>query len=101
MHQTVPMNDPYLGSLLYIFSNHSKLQNYLTDEYINLNEHVLEVEKLKKASKQWSSSEKFILKLAFHLYGIPNKLDLNDIDYLDQQNKRLVMEAIKIRFKGI
>lgn len=98
---TIPHIDSYLDTLIFLFSNHSKLQRYLTDDYINIHEGIIEEEKLKKLSKSWSQSEKFILQLALHLYSGRGKLDLNDIDYLDAKNKHLVMEAMKIRFKGM
>jgi hypothetical protein len=91
--------DPYWAAVLFLFTNHSKLQNYLTDDYINIYEGIIEEEKLKKLSKPWSRSEKFVLQLALHLYSGRGKLDLNDIDYLDDENKRLVIEAMKLRFK--
>jgi hypothetical protein len=100
---TISHIDPYLDTLIFLFSNHSKLQRYLTDDYINIYEGIIEEEKLKKLSKSWSQSEKFILQLALHLYSGRGKLDLNDIDYLDAKNKHLVMEmeAMKIRFKAM
>lgn len=100
-NQTVTTNDPYLDSFLYIFTNHSKLQNYLTAEYFSFESLILDIKKIKKVSKSWSLSEKFMLDLALHLYGIQGKVDLNTIDYLDQNNKRLAMAALKIRFKGM
>jgi hypothetical protein len=97
--QCLQNHDPYWAAVLFLFTNHSKLQNYLTDDYINIYEGIIEEEKLKKLSKPWSRSEKFVLQLALHLYSGRGKLDLNDIDYLDDENKRLVIEAMKLRFK--
>lgn len=101
MKPDVTMNNPYLDALLYIFTNHSKLEKYLTAEYIDVESQTLYIKKLKQVSKLWSLSEKFMLNLALHLYGIQGKIDLNMIDYLDQNNKRIAMSALKIRFKGM
>lgn len=91
--------DPYWSSLLFLFCNHSKLKSYLTDEYINLDEGFINQEKLLKKSKPWSRSEQFILKLAMHLYAGIVKIDLNEIDCLDDNNKKLVFKALQIRFQ--
>lgn len=42
-----------------------------------------------------------MLQIAIHLYNGEAKVGLNDIDYLDLNNKHLVMEAVKIRFIGM
>ncbi|MBB6447039.1 hypothetical protein [Bacillus benzoevorans] len=89
------------ASVLNLFQNHSKLQNYLTAKYFDLNHGFIHVKQLLKVSKPWSKSEQFMLRLAIHLFNGEVKVDLNDIDYLDLTNKQLVMEALKIRFKGM
>ena len=92
-------HDPQWAVVIYLFSNHSELKSYLTDEYFNLQEGLIDQDKLMKVSKPWSRSEKFMLTLALHLFSNQRKVDLNDIDFLDQSNKDLVIEAMKIRFK--
>ncbi|TXL68097.1 hypothetical protein FHP05_00105 [Cerasibacillus terrae] len=92
---------PEWASIIYLFKNHSKLQNYLTNYYFDLDNGLILVKELLKKSKPWSRSEQFMLKLAIHLFNSEAKVDLNDIDYLDINNKQLVMEAFKIRFKGM
>jgi len=42
-----------------------------------------------------------MLQLAIHLFNGEVKVDLNDIDYLDINNKQFVMKALKVRFKGM
>lgn len=91
--------DPNWSALLYLFRNHYKLQSYLTAEYFK--EGYINQEALLKKSKAWSRSEKFILKLAIHLYSGFVKIDLNEMDCLDDNNKRLVFKALKIRFNGL
>lgn len=93
--------DAEWASVLYLFQEHSKLQNYLTDEFFDLNNGFIHVKQLLKVSKPWSRSEQFMLSLAIHLFNGEVKADLNDIDYLDLTNKQLVIEALKIRFKGM
>lgn len=89
------------NALLYLFQKHSKLQNYLKVDYFDFNNGFCNVKQLLNLSKSWSTSEQFMLKFAIHLFNGSIKVDLNNIDYLDLNNKRLVNEAIKIRFKGI
>lgn len=90
---------PEWASILYLFKNHSKLQNYLTDDYFDLDNGFIHVKQLLAISKSWSRSERFMLQLAIHLFNGEVKVDLNDIDYLDLNNKRLVIKALKMRFK--
>ena len=87
------------STVLHLFNEHDKLQRYLTSNYFDLEEQFVDQKALLKVSKPWSRSEKFVLKLALHLYGGTVKIDLNDIDYLDANNKKLVFEAFCIRFK--
>ncbi|WP_268874254.1 hypothetical protein [Sutcliffiella cohnii] len=39
-----------------------------------------------------------MLKLALHLFNERNKVNLGDMDYLDDSNKKLAIEAIKLRY---
>ncbi|MEN0661100.1 hypothetical protein NST11_17355 [Caldifermentibacillus hisashii] len=91
--------DPNWSALLYLFSNHDKLQTCLTSEFVDLEEGIVHQKALLKKSKVWSRSEQFMLKLALYLYSGNGKMDLNDMDYLDEKNKNLVLNAMKIRFK--
>lgn len=93
--------DPSWAAVLYLFQHHSKLQNYLTDDYFDLENGFIQIKQLLKLSRPWAKSEQFKLYLAIHLFNGEVKIDLNDIDYLDLNNKRLVMEALKIRFKRV
>lgn len=91
--------DPNWGALLYLFSNHDKLQTCLTSEFVDLEEGIVHQKALLKKAKVWSRSEQFMLRLALHLYSGNGKLDLNDMDYLDEKNRNLALNALKIRFK--
>ncbi|TRM13164.1 hypothetical protein FH966_02510 [Lentibacillus cibarius] len=92
-------HSPKWAAVIYLFSNHSKLQSYFTDKYIDLDNQVIEVKELLKLSQPWSRSEQFMLRLALHLYCGHAKIDLNEADSLDQQNLELVMDALCLRFK--
>lgn len=89
------------ATVLYLFQNHSKLQNYLKYENFDLDNGLINVKHLLKLSKPWSKSEKFMLYLAIHLFNGEVNVDLNDMDYLDSNNKKLVRKALEIRFKGL
>lgn len=91
-------NDKRWNSLLYLFSKCDKLNTYFTTEYFNLNESTIEVDKLKKKSSKWSRSEQFMLNMALHLWNEQNKVNLSDMDYLDETNNDLAIEAIYRRF---
>jgi hypothetical protein len=92
--------DRYWGSLIHIFKNHPKLQGYLTTKYFDLDAMDINIKALKAVSRPWSSSEKFMLNLALHLFNENNKLPggLGDFDCLDSNNRKIAFEAIKIRF---
>ncbi|MFB4473394.1 MULTISPECIES: hypothetical protein [Bacillaceae] len=94
-------SDAVWATVLYLFQEHSKLQNYLVDDYFDLDNGLIHTNQLLKISKPWSRSEQFMLQLAIHLFNCEVKVDLNDIDYLDLNNKQLVLKAFKIRFKGM
>lgn len=85
--------------VVYLFKEHDKLQGYFTNAYFNIDEQIVDQKALLKLSKPWSRSEQFILKLALHLYNGSVKIDLNDIDCLDANNKKIVKEALLIRFR--
>lgn len=90
--------DRYWESLLYLFKNHPKLSQYLTNKYVDIPGATVHVRKLKEAAKPWSTSEKFILDLALHLFNHSNKVDMSGMDRLDDKNKRLAFDALRIRF---
>ncbi|TMN21832.1 hypothetical protein [Lentibacillus cibarius] len=94
-------HNPHWAAVIYLFNNHSKLERYLTDEYIDYDNQVIEVKQLLKLSKPWSRSEQFFVNLAIHLYNGEVSVDLNDIDYLDSNNKQLVKNVLRLRFKGL
>ncbi|MET3846851.1 hypothetical protein [Paenibacillus sp. OAE614] len=90
--------DRYWDSLLYLFKNHPKLSQYLTSKYIDITGATVHVRKLRESAKAWSSSEKFILDLALHLFNPSNKVDMSGMDRLDDKNKKLAFDALQIRF---
>jgi hypothetical protein len=96
--------DRYWKGVLHLFSKHYKLQRCLNTKYFDLETGTIEIAALKrlargtKTSASWSTSEKFMLNLALHLYNDNNKVNLSDMDFLDDYNKKLAMEAIKLRF---
>ncbi|UQD53394.1 hypothetical protein C0971_16230 [Bacillus methanolicus] len=105
-HESIPSGvtrSRYWKPVIYLFSEHPKLQNYYTTEYFDLNARGINVKKLRQISKYWSTSEKFILNLALHLYNSSTPIDLGEIDYLDEKNKKLVLTALQFRFgfKGL
>lgn len=92
------VKDRYWKGVLHLFKNHSKLQSYFTTKYFDLENGSIKVAALKKVAAPWSQSEKFMLNLALHLYNERNKVNLSDMDYLDDYNRKLAMEAITLRF---
>lgn len=89
-------HDPYWDAVVYLFSRHSKLKNYI--KYIDQNTHTIKVAEIKKLSNQWSTSEKFFLDLALHLYNSDHHVDLNVVDRLDANNRKLFFNALDRRF---
>lgn len=94
------LQDRYWKGLLYIFQNHNKLKQYLDPEFIDFEELTVHTDKLKKASKGWSTSEKFMLTLALHLYNGRNKVDLSEADRLDDKNTEIALKALRLRYAG-
>jgi hypothetical protein len=92
--------DRYWRGLLYIFMNHNKLKQYLNPEFVDFEELTVKVDKLKKASKLWSPSEKFMLALALHLYNGRNKVDMSEADRLDDKNTEIALKALRLRYAG-
>lgn len=90
--------DRHWKSLLFLFQSNWKLNTCLTTKYIDLDKRIVHIRKLREVSKPWSESEKFMLDLALHLFNERNKVNLSDMDHLDSQNSKLVIEALRIRF---
>jgi hypothetical protein len=91
--------DRYWRGTLYIFTENEKLKR-LAGKYVDLEECAIDVAGLKRISKPWSESEKFMLNLALHLFNEKNKVNLSDMDYLDTGNKAIALKAIQLRFAG-
>lgn len=90
--------DKYWKPVIYLFKNHSKLNKYFNTRYFDLEEGTIKIASLKKQAAPWSHSEKFMLNLACHLFNERNKVNLSDMDYLDDYNRKLAFEALKMRF---
>ncbi|MCM3763482.1 hypothetical protein [Neobacillus niacini] len=98
---TIPSHlatDRYWKGVIHLFRNHYKLQSVFTTKYFNLEGGSIKIAALKKEAGPWSGSEKFMLNLALHLFNERNKVNLSDMHYLDENNKKLAMEAITLRF---
>lgn len=91
--------DRYWASLIHLFKNHQKLHQVFSTKYFDLDEGTVKIQALKRIAGPWSSSEKVMLNLALHLFNERNKFNLSDIDCLDENNKKLAFEAMKIRFR--
>jgi hypothetical protein len=91
-------NDRYWRAVIHLFQNHWKLKSVFTTKYFDLENGTIKVAALKKVAGPWSSSEKFMLNLALHLFNEKNKVNLSDMDCLDEDNRELAIEAIKLRF---
>ncbi|WP_238652339.1 hypothetical protein [Paenibacillus piscarius] len=93
------LTDCYWRALNHLFTQHSLLQRYLTTQYFDMEEGTVDAAALKRLSRPWSQSEKFMLNLALHLFNERlAKVNLSDMDYLDDFNKLLVIEALRLRF---
>jgi hypothetical protein len=92
------MKDRYWRGLIHLFQNHYKLKGVFTTKYFDMESGSIKIASLKRTAAPWSQSEKFLLNLALHLYNERNKVNLSDMDCLDDYNKKLAMEAISLRF---
>jgi hypothetical protein len=98
---TIPahlLRDRYWAALIHLFQNHRKLRGVFTTKYFDLQAGTVKIDSLKRIARPWSTSEKFMLNLALHLFNERNKVNLSDIDYLDDYNKKIAFEAMQIRF---
>ncbi|MCA4756301.1 DUF6075 family protein [Mycolicibacterium fortuitum] len=91
--------DRYWKGMLYIFLNNYKLQKFLLTHF-DFQECTIDIEGLKRSSRGWSTSEKFMLSLALHLFNERNKINLSDMDLLDPSNMKIALKAIQMRFVG-
>ncbi|AYB47677.1 hypothetical protein [Paenibacillus lautus] len=91
--------DRYWRGTLYIFLNNNKLQKLLLTHF-DFHECSIDIEGLKRSSRNWSTSEKFMLSLALHLFNERNKINLSDMDILDPSNTKIALKAIQMRFAG-
>lgn len=102
MSETIPSylyQDKYWKPVLHLFLKHQKLNQVFTTRYFKFEAGEIKIAALKRISAQWSRSEKFMLNLALHLYNDRNKVNLSDMDCLDDYNKELAFEAMKMRFR--
>ncbi|AIQ17045.1 hypothetical protein H70357_10520 [Paenibacillus sp. FSL H7-0357] len=92
------LQDRYWRGLIYIFTKHAKLSHFLTPEFVDFEELSVHVDKLKKVSKGWSTSEKFMLAVALHLFNGRNKFDMSEADRLDDRNTEILIHALRLRY---
>jgi hypothetical protein len=92
------MKDRYWASLIHLFQNNWKLKGVFTSKYFDIVGETVHVQALKKVAGPWSHSEKIMLRLALHLFNENNKFNLSDFDSLDDHNRKIAYEAMKIRF---
>ncbi len=91
--------DRYWSGALHIFANHSKLKLYI-NQFIDFEELSLDVDGFERISRSWSPADKFMLRLALHLFNGQSAIDLSLMDRLDSNNKKLAFKAIQLRFAG-
>lgn len=90
--------DRYWLALMTIFSEQSKLQQYLNAQFFDLDNGIVDVPALKRIAKPWSNSERFMLDLALHLFNPRYKVNLSDMDLLDYRNRQLAFKAMHVRY---
>lgn len=93
------MQDRNWRGALYIFVGNAKLQQCIAS-YIDFDACTIDAAGLKRISRPWGTSERFMLNLALHLFNERYKVNLSDMDYLDQKNKEIALKAIRLRFAG-
>ena len=96
---TLYPHDKERKAMFYIIAGNDELFKY-TDKIYDFPEEELKIGSNLGKLNAMCSSSKALLKLAFQLYnGRNNKQSVYDtFAYLDNENKRLALEAIKIRF---
>jgi hypothetical protein len=90
--------DRYWRGTLHLFVEQPKLRTLFNSRYFDLENGDIQTEAMKRATRPWSPSERFLLNLALHLFNERHKLNLSDIDLLDHNNKQLALKAIQLRF---
>jgi len=90
--------DRYWRGTLHLFVEQPALRRLFTSRYFDFESGIVEIDAMKRAARNWSPSEKFMLNLALHLFNERNKVNLSDMDYLDPNNKQLAFKAIQLRF---
>ncbi|MBP3951155.1 hypothetical protein [Bacillus suaedae] len=101
MSATIPSSlyrDRYWRPVLHLFKEHPKLNQCFTTKFFDFSDNTIKVQSLQRNAGPWSNSEKIMLKLAFHLFNERYKFNLSDLDYLDDYNKKLAFDAMKMRF---
>lgn len=91
--------DRYWSGALHIFANHPKLKLYMS-QFIDFEELYLDEDGLERISRAWSPADKFMLRLALHLFNGKRDIDLSLMDRLDSNNKKIAFKAIQLRFAG-
>lgn len=99
MLSTDLIHDRYWRGTLHIFEENEKLQRYIAT-HIDFEALTINASELLRISKSWSRSEKFMLRLALHLFNEQYSFNLSDIDYLDSKNREIAFNAIRLRFVG-
>jgi hypothetical protein len=92
-------HDRYWRGALHIFTQNAKLQRYIAS-HIDFDVRTINASGLKRISRPWSQSERFMLNLALHLFNESHKVNLSDMDYLDANNREIALKAIRLRFAG-
>jgi hypothetical protein len=99
LNATCYPHDKERQAMFYIIAGNNELFSYINKIYDFTNEELIISANLGKL-KAICSSSKSLLKLAIQFYNsVNNKQSVYDtFKYLDNENKRLACEGIKIRF---
>ncbi|MEK4062174.1 MULTISPECIES: hypothetical protein [unclassified Paenibacillus] len=92
------LQDRYWRGLLYIFTHHNKLKQFLKPEFVDFEELTVHVEALLEASKDWSLSEKFMLYAALYIFNGRVKFDMSDADRLNDKDADILITALRMRY---
>lgn len=77
MSNTIPstlFNDRYWASLIHLFKNHYRLNDYFTTKFFNMSDETIRIQALKRHASPWSNSEKIMFNLTLHLFKERNKI---------------------------
>lgn len=102
MKQLLERSDAYPGdlereALFFILAGNEDLYSKINSIY-DFNENIIKVAVL-DGNVDFPSSSRNLIKLAFNLYNGFEASVVEVFEGLDEDNKRLAVEAIKIRFK--